>query len=198
MNNIVQEIMSKLGDNGLESLSKQVNAPKDQVSSAVENILPTLLGAMSKNCASEEGAKGLLNALDKDHSGDVFNNINGLLNNPDSAGASGILKHLLGGNQKTVETEVCKRSGLNNNQVSGIMKSVAPLLMGYLGTQRKQNQVNENNIGGLLSTLLGGSTKKSGGLDIGTIMKMVGAAQGGNKAQGGSGILGMLGKLLRK
>jgi hypothetical protein len=198
MNNIIQEIMSKLGDNGLESLSNQVNAPKEKVSGAVENILPTLLGAMSKNVASKQGAKGLLNALDKDHSGDVFNNISGVLNNPDTAGASGILKHLLGGNQKTVETEVCKRSGLNNNQVSEIMKSVAPLLMGYLGNQRKQNQVNENNIGGLLTSLLGGSTGKSGGLDIGTIMNLVGAAQGGGKKQGIGGVLGMLGKVFRK
>lgn len=196
MNNIVQELLGKLGNDGLDNIANQVGAPKEKVSTAIEGILPTLLGAMSKNAASKDGAQNLVKALEKNHSGDIFSNLSGMLSNPDAAGASGILKHVLGAKQAPVEQALGAKTGLQPDQISGIMKSLAPMIMGYLGSQKKQNNLNSGNIGSILASLTK-SSDKSTGLDLSSILSMVGALQGGGKSAGG-GLLGMLGKLLRK
>jgi hypothetical protein len=173
---MVKEILEKLGNDSLVNIANQVGAPKEKVSTAIEGILPILLGAMSKNVASKDGASGLLNALDKDHSGDIFSNLSGLLSNPDAAGASGILKHILGSNQAQVEQALGAKTGLQSNQVSGIMKSLALMVMRYLGSQKKQINLNAVNIGSILA-YLNKSSDKSTDLDLGSSLIPVGAVQ---------------------
>jgi hypothetical protein len=76
--------------------------------------------------------------------------------------------------------------------MSKILEIAAPLVMAYLGKEKKQNNVQSNGIGSLVSNLLGGNdSNNSGGIDIGDIASMF-----INNKKGG--ILGFLGGLLGK
>jgi len=57
-------LQSQLGGALIPELSKQVNAPEDQTSAATNGILSTLIGALSKNASTPEGAASLNNALE--------------------------------------------------------------------------------------------------------------------------------------
>ena len=72
-------LQSQLGGALIPELSKQVNAPEDQTSAATNGILSTLIGALSKNASTPEGAASLNNALEQDHDGGILDNIMGLL-----------------------------------------------------------------------------------------------------------------------
>jgi hypothetical protein len=193
---ITQLIMSQLGDNGLESIAKSIGANKEQTTNALGGVVPSLLGAMTKNTNSKEGAQGLLGALDRDHDGSIFDDITGFLGNFNAGPGDGILKHVLGDQRPSVENGLSQKTGLSSSQMGNLMKIVAPLIMGYLGKQKRE-QSSGFDLGGL-SGLLGGLTKTADNntsLDLGDILNVVGSLSGGGQAQKGGGIGGLLGKL---
>ncbi|MGI1659724.1 MAG: DUF937 domain-containing protein [Desulfitobacterium sp.] len=52
-----------------------------------------------------------------------------------------------------VQNNLAKQTGLEAGQVSGIMTQLAPLLLGALGQQKKQKNLDSSGIAGLLSSL---------------------------------------------
>ncbi|MCO4818207.1 MAG: DUF937 domain-containing protein [Bacteroidetes bacterium] len=193
-------MLKQLGNGGIESMANKIGANSQQTSSALEGIVPTLLGAMSNNSQSKSGASGLLGALDRDHDGSILDDVSGFIGNSDNGPGEGILKHVLGGNRNTVENGLSAKTGLNTSQVGQLLKIAAPLIMGYLGKQKKQ-QGSGFDLGSIAG-LLGGmsnTSDKSTGLDLGDILQVVGGLSGGNSgAQRSGGIGGLLGKLFGK
>ena len=112
---------------------------RNQAESAVEGGFTTLLNAIAKNVASPSGAEGLSGALDRDHDGSIMDDIAGFLggtrqaNNTSMLNGSGILKHLLGGQQNQVVEMLGKATGLHESQAGQMLMSLAPVVMGMLG-----------------------------------------------------------------
>lgn len=130
-----------------------------QTSSAAENVFSTLLGVVQKNASTEKGAQDLNKALDNDHDGSVMDNIMGLFGQGDSneqpaknqaTNGSGILKHMLGGNQQNVVQQLSKMNNMNPAATQSMMLSIAPMVMGMLGKAKKDPSVNTENIGSFL------------------------------------------------
>lgn len=197
---ITKILMNQLGENGLDALASKIGADKGQTSTALEGIMPTLLGAMSSNTKSPDGASGLLGALDRDHDGSILDDLTGFIGNSDGGAGAGILKHVLGGNQPVIENSLSQKTGLNTSQVGNLLQMVAPIVMGYLGKQKKEQASSGFNLGGLSDLLggLSGDADKGTGLDLTDIMNVVGGLTGGNSNQSGEnsgGIGGMIGKL---
>lgn len=74
---------------------------------------------------------------------------------PREADAGGILGHVLGGSQGQVAEEVSQKTGLGVGQVAQILMMLAPIVMGYLGRQKQEQNVGPDGLGGLLGGLLG-------------------------------------------
>ncbi len=117
-------------------------------------MIPTLLSAMANNSTSQEGANGLLGALDSsDHDGSILDNLGGFLGNPDQGNGNGILKHVLGNSRPQVEEGLASKLGLNAGSIAKLLPIIAPMVMGYLGKEKRNTttpDVNTNSISGLL------------------------------------------------
>ena len=202
MNDILNQLLGQIGPQGLQAISKQIGADENQTTTALGGIIPTLLGAMATNSQSQTGAQGLLGALDRDHDGSILDDVAGFVGNYNSGPGEGILKHILGGQQPVVENGLSSKTGLNSSQISNLLKIAAPLVLGYLGKQKRQESSSGFDIGNIAS-ILGGMTQQADkftGLDIGYILSVVGSLSGG-QSNGGSasgGIGGLLGKLFRR
>ncbi len=195
---ITKILMSQLGDTGLDSMAAKIGADKTQTASALEGILPTLLGAMSSNTKNPEAASGLLGALDRDHDGSILDDIGGFIGNSDNGPGAGILKHVLGEKQQKVEVGLSEKTGLSGGQVGNLLKIAAPLLMGYLGRQKREKSSAGFDLGSLTGLLGGmaGEADKGTGLDLSDILQTVGGLGGGDSdSQTKGGIGGLLGKL---
>lgn len=122
---------------------------------AAQNIFSTLLNAVSKNASTEQGAKDLDKALEKDHDGSILNNIMGLFggdsNNTNATNGSGILKHVLGGKEENVVQGLSQVNNMNPEATQSMMKSIAPMVMAMLGQAKVQQGVNANNISQFLN-----------------------------------------------
>lgn len=162
MANLMDMLQSQLTPDLLGYLSKSIGGEdKEKTAVAANGIFSVLLNQIQRNAAQPEAANGLLSALDRDHDGSILNDAVGLLSgmvspqNSNMLNASGILKHVLGGKQGNVVSNISKVSGLDAMDVGSLMMKLAPLVMGVLGQQKKTSGLDA---GGLFD-LLRGSTQ---------------------------------------
>ena len=154
---LLDSLTQQLGGDNLAAISKQLGMNENQASSAISAALPMMIQAMNRNAQSEEGAANLANALDKDHDGGILDNLSGFLSSQDNGAGPGILKHLFGQKRNNVEQGVGQLAGINPQQAGGLMENLAPVLMGFLGKQKRQEGLD---IGGIAS-LIGGFSQQA-------------------------------------
>ena len=194
----LEALLGLLQGQDLGQLAEQVGGNEGQVKNGVMAALPAMLTALSKNTGTEKGAQELNNALETKHDGSILNNLSGYLSNPDLKDGAGILNHLFGSQTSNVANAVSQSSGLDSNGSMKMLQMLAPILMGMLGQQKKQNNLDAEGIGNLTSMLasnFGSEAGASGIMDVVTnlldankdgnvmddIMGMVGKFFGGNK-----------------
>jgi hypothetical protein len=202
---------SDLGKTIISGVSGSTGTDQNKTSSVLTMALPVLMKAMERNAATPEGAQGLMGALSSKHDGSILDNLSGLFGGGVDEGVktdgAKILSHVLGNKQQGVEQVIGQKSGLDASSVSNILKVAAPILMGVLGKQAKQNNVSsQNDLGGLLGGLLGGNEAQNeqsflekildADGDGSVIDDVAGMVLGGSKSKGGLG--GLLGGLFGK
>lgn len=164
MSGILDLLNSDLGKTIISGVAGSTGQPQDKTGSLLTMALPVLMTAMKKNAATPQGAEGLLGALSSKHDGSILDNLGDLfggggVNQDVVADGSKILGHVLGGKQDNVANALGQKSGMDAGSVAQILKVAAPLLMGVLGKQAKQNNVNSaSGIEGLLGGLLKGNS----------------------------------------
>lgn len=189
----LEALLGLLQGQDLGQLAEQVRGNEGQVKSGVMAALPAMLTALSKNTGTEKGAEELNNALETKHDGSILNNLSGYLSNPDLKDGAGILNHLFGSQTSNVANAVSQSSGLDSNGSMKMLQMLAPVLMGMLGQQKKQNNLDAEEIGNLTSMLasnFGSEAGASGIMDV--VTNLLDANKDGNVMDD---IMGMVGKL---
>lgn len=171
------------GSEAIEEISQNVGADSSAVNAAIQAALPMLINGLANNAATPQGAESLSNALEKDNHAGILDNIGGLggmifgggqqAAPPREADAGGILGHILGGDQAQVAEKVSRESGLEMGQAAQILMFLAPIVMGYIGRQKQEQNVGPDGLGGLLGGLLGGVHSSGQSSRGGSIMDML-------------------------
>lgn len=211
MAGILDILNSDLGKSIVSGVAGSTGNDSSKTNSVLTMALPVLMKAMERNASTPEGAEGLMGALSGKHDGSILDNLGGLfgggVDESVKKDGEGILGHILGSKQQGVEQVISQKSGLDAGSVANILKVAAPLLMGVLGKQKKEQNVSDSNgLGGLLGGLLGGSSADNDQSflekildadgDGSVIDDVAGMLLGGDKKSGGIG--GMLGGLFGK
>lgn len=189
----LEALLGLLQGQDLGQLAEQVGGNEGQVKNGVMAALPAMLTALSKNTGTEKGAQELNNALETKHDGSILNNLSGYLSNPDLKDGAGILNHLFGSQTSNVANAVSQSSGLDTNGSMKMLQMLAPVLMGMLGQQKKQNNLDAEGIGNFTSMLasnFGSEAGASGIIDV--VTNLLDANKDGNVMDD---IMGMVGKL---
>lgn len=208
MAGILDLLSSDLGKSIISGVAGSTGNDSSKTSSVLTMALPVLMKAMERNSSTPEGAEGLMGALSSKHDGSILDNLGGLfgggVDESVKEDGAGILNHILGSKQKGVEQVIGQKSGLDAGSVANILKVAAPILMGVLGNQAKQQNVSSSNaIGDLLGGMLGGNSQKQEQSFLESILDadgdgsviddVAGMVLGGDKKKGGLG--GLLGGL---
>lgn len=170
----------------LQQLSQAIGAEPKQTQTAAMAALPLLLGQLQRNASTPQGAQALDRALERDHDGGLLEGLGGLLGGAGgSAGGgnalggllggllggatggdrpagratdgAGILGHVFGQRQEPVAEGVARASGLDRGQALRLMMMLAPLVMAWLGRQKRQ----QNAAPGDLAGVLGGANEQA-------------------------------------
>lgn len=211
MSGLLDLLNSDMGRQIIQGVSGEAKQPTDKTAAVLQMGLPLLMGAMKRNASSQEGAAGLMGALSGKHDGSILDNLGGLFGGGVSEETKqdglGILGHVLGGSQNNVVHALSNKSGIDTNGVMQILQVAAPILLGYLGKQQRQQQVtSQNGIGDLLGGLMGGGATQpkqqsliesilDGDNDGSVIDDIAGMVFGGSSQQKSGGLGGLLGGL---
>lgn len=213
MASILDLLQTDMGQTLINGASQKTNTTPDKTANVLSQAMPIILGAMQRNAQTPKGAASLSNALaDPKHNGGVLGMLSGLFGdgpgNPEELenDGAGILRHVLGGKQKNIESAISTSSGVDAQSVGQIIKIAAPIIMGLLGKQKQEKGIEQNGIGDLLGTVLGQSGDHDSSFltsildadgDGSMIDDVAGMILGGeNKKKNGLG--GMLGGLFGK
>lgn len=150
MSSLLDLITSQLDDNSAGQLSNQLGASQGSLTSAIGAALPMLLGALERNTRTPSGAEALQNAIKRDHSGDLLNDLSGFLGQQPTQSDARMVDHILGSRRQAAERALEQASGLSPQATGGLLENLAPILMGALGQK-----------------------SRSGGLDAGGLHSMI-------------------------
>ena len=188
----LEALLGLLQGQDLGNLASQVGGNEGEVKNGVMAALPAMLAALGKNAGTEKGAEELNNALENKHDGSILDNLSGYLSNPDLKDGAGILNHLFGNQTSNVANAVSQSSGLDTNGSMKMLQMLAPILMGILGQQKKQNNLDAKGLGNLTSMLASNFGSEAGTSGImETVTNLLDANKDGNVMDD---IMGMVGK----
>ncbi|CAM1356824.1 MULTISPECIES: DUF937 domain-containing protein [Tenacibaculum] len=162
MTGILDLLNSDTGKAIISGVAGSTGQDTNKTSSVLTMALPVLMKAMQRNAATPQGAESLKSALNK-HDGGILDNLgdlfNGGVNSDVLQDGNKILGHVLGNKQQGVEKVIGQKAGMDSGAVADILKTAAPILMGLLGKQSRQENINNSSdLSGLLGGLLGGNS----------------------------------------
>jgi hypothetical protein len=138
MDSIFEALGALQGQDAVRTLSRTLGTDEGATGGAVAAALPVLIGALSRNASTREGSQALSSALGR-HDGGILGDLMGALGGGASQDGSAILGHLLGARRGSVETQLGRSTGLDAGSVQKLLATLAPLVLGALGSaQRKQ------------------------------------------------------------
>lgn len=159
MPNLMEMLQGQLSDNLVDQLSRQIGgADREKTALAANGVLSALVTQMARNASTPEGASSLANALDRDHDGSVLDDLMGMIGggarqtDNRTLNGEGIVNHVLGDRQNNVLDMISKMSGLDKGSAGNLMTTLAPIVMGMLGKQKREQGLD---IGGLANLLTG-------------------------------------------
>ena len=177
MSSIFEMITQKLDGNRVQQIAGELGTNEQTTQKAIQAALPALLGGITKNVTGTPGgARALAGALDRDHDGSIIDDLPGMLSglsgqggglggllgtatsllggssqaNQRTMNGAGILGHILGNKRGAIEQNISQTSGLDLASVAKLLPMLAPIVMGFLGKMKRQNNLDE---GGLVSML---------------------------------------------
>ncbi len=194
---ISELLNSPAGKSIVENMSAKLGMDKKQATKAVNTAIPVILGGLNRNAKTPEGAESLNRALESKHDGSLLDNLSDILQgNSDELvkDGEGILGHVFGSDVNVVQKGIAQKTGISMDKAGPLLSSLAPVVMAYLGKQKKQTNAGAGGLGDLLGGLLSGvgtKKKQSGGI-LGMITGLL------DKDKDGSAIDDILDMLTKK
>ena len=174
------------GGQGLGELARQFGMDETQAGGLASMLAPAI-GSAAKKRAESGGLEGLLGQLQGEAQGNYFDDAAAAAQPEARAQGENFLEQILGSREAKQELarEAASRAGVEEQQVSDFMPALAAMLQGGM-----QKQMPDDTIQGMLGGLGGGSSSGGG------IMGMVSGLLGGGSRQSGGGPLDMLNNML--
>lgn len=176
--NLMDLVKQNLSADAVGQIAQTVGIDQGTANNAIGAILPMLVSGLANNASTEQGAAGLMAALDRDHDGSVLNDVMGFFGSaePRTKAEEGdkIVNHILGDKTEPAAQGIGQAFGIQPGQAMQLFSKLAPLVMGALGSQ-----------------------KKAGGLDLGALVSMLTAQKQTANAQAPSQLSGLLSMLDR-
>lgn len=200
-------LQGQLSEGLIDQLSQQLGgADKQKTEIAAQGAISTIMSALNKNAQSPQGAASLANALENDHDGGILDNIGSLFgmaaapqepSMPRALNGAGILKHVLGGKQSGAVDMISKMSGLGDGNTANLMTMLAPMVMGMLGKQKRQQGLDAGGIAQFLMNSVGSASAKQE--EMGLIGKLLDQDGDGSVMDDLAGMgMKMFGRFMRK
>ncbi|MBR2259677.1 MAG: DUF937 domain-containing protein [Blautia sp.] len=169
----------------LSALEKQTGASQEQAQKLLASSLPLLVGSMTKNAQSKEGARNLKEALNAHTNRSTTAR---QIGEADVEDGEKIVRHIFGNDTQKVVQTLSSQTNMDEKQVTRGLASIAPALLSMLYAASKVDFSDGLDFSELM-TIFGG-TQQSAVNGIGLLGSLLGL--GGSQSNAGGGLLGGL------
>ena len=140
---ILDTVGQQLGGNTLTQISQQLGTDEGTAARAVSVALPLLLGGLTRNASTPDGAAALDQALTRDHAASpLFDAPHQAVADPNAFNAGGILGHIFGQRQAPIQQGVAKATGIDLQSAGKVLMILAPIVMASLARARSAQGAN--------------------------------------------------------
>lgn len=187
MNNLLQVLLSSFtNQSSVDATSRKTGVKGVSVLTILSYALPLIIKFMTKNASNTNGAQSLLGALTQHRSTKAMPE---QIAEADVNDGAAIMRHIFGDSEQSAVEEIATKANVPAADVTSVLASIAPTLLSSLsaaataGSQAQANQKkgvdlsdgldvsdlaaifqstqSGSGIGGILGTLLGGTTQQS-------------------------------------
>lgn len=216
---LIDLITGNAGNEVAAEAKNKFGIDKNQVIALLAVAAPLVISYLRKKSQdSSSDAEALNNALDKDHDGSILNDPSQISARQQEGGS--ILDHVFGGQKADVENQLSQNTGISMDKIGPILAMLAPIIMGYIGKEKRSNGVtsggglgdllggilgnaqnqaqsqSSNPLNDILGSVLGGGQQQSGGNPLNDILGQVLGGGSGQQQQSQGGLGGLLGSIL--
>lgn len=178
-----------------EQAENKFGISKNQIIALLAVAAPLIISYLRNKSQDTNEAEALNNALDRDHDGSILDNPSQAIER-ESEGKS-ILDHIFGGNKANVESQLSQNTGISMDKIGPALAMLAPIIMGYIGKEKQQNNVNSGGLGDLLGGILGGASQQAQTQQSSPLNDILGSVLGGGQTQSsGNPLNDILGSVL--
>jgi hypothetical protein len=140
---ILDTVGQQLSGDTLKRISQQLGTDEGTAAKAVSVALPLLIGGLTRNASTPDGAAALDQALTRDHDASpLLNAPHEAITNPNAFNAGGILGHIFGQRQSPIQQGVAKASGIDLQSAGKVLMILAPIVMASLARARSAQGAN--------------------------------------------------------
>lgn len=166
---ISELLNSAVGQTIIQNVASKFGMDENEALGTVSTALPAILAGMTKNAQSKEGAESLNRAIESKHDGSLLDNLSSMLEGHTQdlqSDGDGILGHIFGNKRGVVEQSISQKTGVTTGKIGPLLSTLAPIVMAYLGKEKRATKTDSDGLGGLLGGLLGAQNQRgaSGGI----------------------------------
>lgn len=191
---LIDLLTGNTGNQVAERAKSKFGVSRNQVLALLAVAAPLIISYLSKKSQSPNEAESLNTALDKDHDGSILNDIS-QAEARQSEGNS-ILNHIFGEEKQTVENQLSQKTGISIDKIGPVLAMLAPVIMGYIGKEKQQNNVDAGGLGGLLDSILGNASGQTKNEQSNPLNDIIGSVLGGGPSNSSNPLNDILGSVL--
>lgn len=192
---LIDLLTGNTGNQVAEQAESKFGISKNQIIALLAVATPLVISYLRNKSQDAKEAEALNNALDKDHDGSILDDTS-QLDSRQSEGGS-ILSHIFGNQKNTVENQLSQNTGISIDKIGPILAMLAPVIMGYIGKEKQQNNVGAGGLGDLLGGILGGAQNQAQQQQSNPLNDILGSVLGGGQSQSsGNPLNDILGSVL--
>lgn len=156
--NLLETILQSGNGRVVQNMAKSLGIGETDAQGALNQLLPTVARALTKNASTGEGLSSLLGALNQGNHRQYLENPSLLEQEGCAQEGNGILGHLFGSKDvsRNIATRASEQTGIGSDILKKMLPMVASLAMGALSQKASQS--------GMLNTSAQAQTSGLGGL----------------------------------
>lgn len=192
---LIDLLTGNTGNQVAEQAENKFGISKNQIIALLAVATPLVISYLRNKSQDNKEAEALNNALDKDHDGSILDDTSQLEARQNEGGS--ILSHVFGSEKGNVENQLSQNTGISIDKIGPILAMLAPVIMGYIGKEKQQNNVGAGGLGDLLGGILGGAQTQVQQQQSNPLNDILGSVLGGGQSQSsGNPLNDILGSVL--
>ena len=192
---LIDLLTGNTGNQVAEKAENKFGISKNQILTLLAVATPLVISYLRNKSQDNKEAEALNNALDKDHDGSILDDTSQLEARQNEGGS--ILSHVFGSEKGNVENQLSQNTGISIDKIGPILAMLAPVIMGYIGKEKQQNNVGAGGLGDLLGGILGGAQTQAQQQQSNPLNDILGSVLGGGQSQSsGNPLNDILGSVL--